>query len=128
MRSYCIVVTQAKHLGEFHMYLNARCPIARATFIKLSNLAYTVCKLTKSIFFVQSIKDRLQNKETFELQCVWCNHHFNNIGAIDYNVITLYVQIMYTVPSWEFLSPIFLSTSTSESSSKSEAFTKKKKI
>ena len=76
---------------------------------------------------MQSIKDRLQNKETFELQCVWCNHHFNNIGAIDYNVITLYVQIMYTVPSWEFLSPIFLSTSTSESSSKSEAFTKKKK-
>lgn len=41
-------------------------------------------------------------------------------------VITLYVQ-MYTVPSWEILSPILLSTSTSESSSKSEAFTKKEK-
>ena len=68
MRSYCIVVTQAKHFSEFGMYLNARCPITRATFIKLLNLAYTVCKLAKSIFFVQLITDRLQNKEKFELQ------------------------------------------------------------
>ena len=50
MISYCIVVTQAKHFSEFRMYLKARCPIARATFIKSLNLAYTVCKLAKSIF------------------------------------------------------------------------------
>ena len=41
---------------------------------------------------MQLIKDRLQNKEKFELQCVWCNFHFNNKGAINYNVITLHVQ------------------------------------
>ena len=101
-------------------------PNCQSNIYKIIEFIISVCKLAKGNFFVQLITDRLQNKEKFELKCVWCNLHFNNIGTINYYVITQHAQ-MYIVPSWEILSPILLSTSTSESSSKSEAFTKKEK-
>ena len=65
---------------------DAQLPV-RETFVTLLNLHIQFVSLQKAFFFVQLIKDRLQNSKSlnYSVYTVWCNLHFNNIGTIDYN-------------------------------------------
>ena len=76
---------------------DAQLPV-RETFVTLLNLHIQFVSLQKAFFFVQLIKDRLQNSKSlnYSVYTVWCNLHFNNIGTIDYNnyhyTVCIYVQ------------------------------------